>query len=177
MKNCGKCKELLPLDAFAKNRARTDGLQGYCKACDRIKNKEYASKNKDKQLVRTNKWRENNRDQYLSLKREWRKRQVALGTLKKYPKDSEKHRLRMIERRAKLANNGVFVLLPKEERKLMRGPCFYCQATEKITIDHIIPIYKGGRHSIGNLVSACKSCNSSKGVKFLVVWKRNIERK
>ena len=35
----------------------------------------------------------------------------------------------------------------------------------------IMPIIRGGRHSIGNLLPACGSCNSSKGAKLLVEWR------
>jgi 5-methylcytosine-specific restriction endonuclease McrA len=35
-------------------------------------------------------------------------------------------------------------------------------------IDHIIPLSRGGRHSIGNLAPACAACNLKKGYKYLV---------
>jgi len=44
--------------------------------------------------------------------------------------------------------------------------CFYCGYEGKdMTIDHIIPISKAPELAISmeNMVSACKSCNSSKG--------------
>lgn len=46
--------------------------------------------------------------------------------------------------------------------------CAYCDAeiTRKtITIDHIIPLSKGGKHEIGNIAPCCRRCNSSKGNK------------
>jgi 5-methylcytosine-specific restriction endonuclease McrA len=44
--------------------------------------------------------------------------------------------------------------------------CAYCFGVcQKVTIDHVVPISKGGDHTASNVVPACKSCNSSKGVK------------
>ena len=45
--------------------------------------------------------------------------------------------------------------------------CQYCGAKENLTLDHIIPISKGGDNSWENLTTACKSCNLKKGDKFL----------
>lgn len=46
--------------------------------------------------------------------------------------------------------------------------CMYCGTnTRDLTLDHIIPRHKGGRHTWENLVSACKSCNHRKGGKLL----------
>jgi 5-methylcytosine-specific restriction endonuclease McrA len=44
--------------------------------------------------------------------------------------------------------------------------CQYCgQQTKDLTLDHVIPRYRGGQHTWENLVSACKSCNHRKGGK------------
>lgn len=36
MKTCLKCKVSLPLDAFAKNKTKPDGLQGMCRSCRKV---------------------------------------------------------------------------------------------------------------------------------------------
>ncbi len=41
--------------------------------------------------------------------------------------------------------------------------CVYCGATERLTIDHKVPISRGGQTKTANLLTACHSCNSSKG--------------
>ena len=49
-----------------------------------------------------------------------------------------------------------------------RNVCAYCGdlfGDRELTIDHIIPRSKGGRHFWNNTVSACKPCNSAKGCK------------
>jgi len=40
--------------------------------------------------------------------------------------------------------------------------CAYCKKRKKLTVDHIIPLSKGGTNNIDNIVPACGSCNSSK---------------
>jgi 5-methylcytosine-specific restriction endonuclease McrA len=43
--------------------------------------------------------------------------------------------------------------------------CAYCGRRKPLTQDHVVPISKGGAHTAGNIVPACQSCNSSKGVR------------
>lgn len=48
---------------------------------------------------------------------------------------------------------------------LARGLCHYCQGTfapEALTMDHMVPIARGGRSTKGNVVPCCKSCNTQK---------------
>lgn len=49
--------------------------------------------------------------------------------------------------------------------------CAYCIFREADSIDHIIPLTKGGTNNIDNLLPVCISCNSSKGDKILLEWR------
>ena len=43
--------------------------------------------------------------------------------------------------------------------------CHWCDAvvsTERIQIDHVIPLSRGGKHSLGNLCASCVECNELK---------------
>ena len=61
-----------------------------------------------------------------------------------------------------------------EVERMLAKPCAYCGAPSE-HIDHIIPLSRGGRHSIGNLTGACAKCNKSKSNKLLVEWR--LQRK
>jgi 5-methylcytosine-specific restriction endonuclease McrA len=45
------------------------------------------------------------------------------------------------------------------------GTCHYCGqkvGIKKLTMDHIVPLSRGGRSTKGNLVPCCKKCNTDK---------------
>jgi HNH endonuclease len=47
-----------------------------------------------------------------------------------------------------------------------RHTCQYCgKVSRDLTIDHVTPKHRGGRHEWENLVAACRSCNHRKGGK------------
>lgn len=51
------------------------------------------------------------------------------------------------------------------KRKRATGVCHYCGKTfppADLTMDHVVPLVRGGRSTKGNLVPACKDCNSAK---------------
>lgn len=57
-----------------------------------------------------------------------------------------------------MKRNGIF------ERDEFR--CVYCGEqfpAEELTLDHVQPRVRGGDRSGGNLVTACKACNTLKG--------------
>jgi 5-methylcytosine-specific restriction endonuclease McrA len=77
-------------------------------------------------------------------------------------------------RKALLTGNGVYQVSAKDwERELQRHghKCAYCGCEGRLTMDHVIPASRGGTHSIGNLVPACKSCNSSKRDRTVMEWR------
>ena len=51
------------------------------------------------------------------------------------------------------------------KNKVAQGVCYYCgnrMKSKEITMDHIVPISRGGRSTKGNVVSCCKNCNNEK---------------
>jgi len=50
------------------------------------------------------------------------------------------------------------------------GRCIYCGSTKDLSVDHLIPRARGGPESGDNAVTACKSCNSSRGDKGVYEW-------
>jgi 5-methylcytosine-specific restriction endonuclease McrA len=83
----------------------------------------------------------------------------------------ERNRNASAKRRVRQMQNGVYLITSKELKNLYSANCFYCGFNKNIEIDHIVPISRGGSHSIGNLISACMTCNRSKNNKYLVEWK------
>ena len=83
------------------------------------------------------------------------------------------------KRRRKALKRGATVE-PVDEQgiyDLCDNACVYCEATEDLTLDHVIPLAGGGAHSEDNLVVACRRCNSSKNATPLAEWleKKEVE--
>ncbi len=77
------------------------------------------------------------------------------------------------KRKSLLVDAGVFEVSGKSWSREVRrhgGLCFYC-GNPGATMDHILPISRGGTHSIGNLVPACAGCNSSKRHRTIMEWR------
>jgi 5-methylcytosine-specific restriction endonuclease McrA len=56
--------------------------------------------------------------------------------------------------------------------------CSYCdmQMTEQPEPDHVVPISRGGRNDLGNIVPCCRSCNADKCDMTLTEWAIERER-
>ena len=64
------------------------------------------------------------------------------------------------------------------KRKRARGKCHYCERTFKpreLTMDHLIPLVRGGRSVQSNLVPACKECNNKKKYLLPTEWQEYLE--
>lgn len=78
--------------------------------------------------------------------------------------------------RARRAGAETFNFTEKDWQRLINryeGRCAYCAELiiGKIHKEHVIPLSRGGRHSLGNILPACGSCNFSKGPLFLMEWR------
>ena len=64
-----------------------------------------------------------------------------------------------------IKNNSMAVEISRKN-VLVRDnyPCQYCKKKSKsLTVDHVVPKFRGGQDSWENLVAACKNCNQIKG--------------
>jgi len=57
--------------------------------------------------------------------------------------------------------------------KCSKGICYYCNSKvppNELTIDHIVPIIRGGRSTKNNIVPSCKQCNTKKKYMLPMEW-------
>lgn len=57
--------------------------------------------------------------------------------------------------------------------RVAAGVCHYCRRSfppRELTLDHIVPLVRGGRSTRGNCVPACKECNSAKQSLLPIEW-------
>lgn len=120
----------------------------------RLQGRLYASKNREKRRASGKRWRDKNKI-YNALR------------MGKY-----RVKRRSLERAATVnlyrINQWVQAVRARKQNQ-----CYYCEnpvTLEFLHFDHIIPISKGGQHSVENLCVSCKKCNQIKSAKLLSEW-------
>lgn len=63
--------------------------------------------------------------------------------------------------------------------KRQKGKCYWCRVVvwEKMTLDHYVPISKGGLDEFNNTVGACDKCNSEKSSMMPDEWESIIKER
>lgn len=110
-----------------------------------------------------------NREKVLSRLKAWRDRNIVKVRAQT---NARWHKRRALE---KLAAKNLEQLKEyvQETRLKPNFVCYYCEQTfpiSKLHFDHVVPLSKGGPHSVDNLCTACEYCNCSKGHKMLTDW-------
>ena len=177
-KSLGMCRK-----HYDAERYRLNSRDEQWREARRVKNREQWTKHRTKRLREMRDYYAQN-SELLKLRAAENRRLTGRSELstrarKTYAKRlqhyRETKRISRIKRRARVAGNGAFDVTEREIERLLRTPCVYCGTTATPrTIDHIIPIARGGRHSIGNLASACESCNKSKRDSLPVAFRRRL---
>ncbi len=63
------------------------------------------------------------------------------------------------------------------KQKLAQGVCHYCgQRSAHLTMDHLVPLARGGRSTRDNIVCACKTCNTRKRSLLPMEWEEQMAR-
>jgi 5-methylcytosine-specific restriction endonuclease McrA len=63
--------------------------------------------------------------------------------------------------------------------RIATGLCHYCGrqvAPAELTLDHLLPLVRGGHSTRGNCVPACKTCNSAKQDLLPLEWQDYLDR-
>ncbi|KAB2890136.1 MAG: HNH endonuclease [Desulfobulbaceae bacterium] len=64
------------------------------------------------------------------------------------------------------------------QQKLAAGLCHYCHRRvprEELTMDHLLPLARGGRSTKNNLVPCCKDCNNRKKSMLPLEWEEYLQ--
>lgn len=190
MKQCGLCKNSKPLSDFYKQTRSKDGLQHRCIDCCRKQNKSYYRSplgqaywdcknaresgtypaliemyedmeayrqqvSSEKAALRQRRWEASNRERINDNKRRRYKTdpEAVLRHTRKY---------NALKRGASGANG-----MPNRDSIVAwyGNKCLYpdCKTVTALELDHVIPVSKGGKHSVENIQILCKYHNVQKG--------------
>jgi 5-methylcytosine-specific restriction endonuclease McrA len=64
------------------------------------------------------------------------------------------------------------------KRRVAKGECHYCgnpTPAKELTMDHVVPIARGGKTIRGNVVPCCKSCNNAKKQLLPMEWEEYLK--
>ena len=65
------------------------------------------------------------------------------------------------------------------KNRLAHGLCHYCGqrfSPEELTMDHLVPVSRGGKASRNNVVPACKECNTRKKYLLPIEWEEYLNK-
>ena len=63
--------------------------------------------------------------------------------------------------------------------RIHKGICHYCGrdvGPKEITMDHIVPIIRGGMSTKGNIAASCKECNNKKKYLLPIEWDEYLKK-
>ena len=175
-RTCYECRERLPLDRFPKDKRSPRGHRRNCKRCHNAA--ETARYQADPEAAR---------ERMRRYREEDPARARAVDNAR-YERNKDERIARAIEsshRRRARQQGGKFErgLTVPALRKRDGDRCFYCSVemvfgvfgkSERpdamATLEHRLPISRGGGHTADNVVLACWRCNISKGAKTEAEW-------
>lgn len=182
-KTCPGCRTTKPTTDFYRMARAKDGLQVYCKSCKKERDgtpqarayrREYQARNAERSRENKRRHYLANRDAYINRAKAAYRANPDAG--KRRAKEHEqrnpyKKRQRTAQYRARLKLAKRFEVSTRDIARLLNQPCIYCGTVNRISIDHVLPLSRGGHHGIGNLASACLSCNASKRDRTVMEWR------
>lgn len=176
---CGICGEWKPLTEYPENGKARNGIHYYCHRCMADKSRRLWEKDPKAWNERNKSGYHRNRDSRLETVHRYR--QENLEEIRAYDRKRNKERYaadpasRLVHAHARRARerNAEGHYTADEWRKLCkkhRHTCLRCGRSEpeiQLSVDHVIPLSKGGSNGIDNIQPLCRQCNLIKGTKSI----------
>lgn len=159
----------------------------------RERSRQYRAANPEKVAESNRRYRERNSAKIAELKRKWRQdnpdsvreyREANRDAMSEYRREWNKAnpeiRKAQVQRyRARKANaeqdGHTYDDMIKRWAQLGYDGCVYCDAGKFEHIDHVIPLSRGGSHTLDNLAPACARCNRAKGSRTVEEFRNKVE--
>jgi hypothetical protein len=153
--SCKGCKQLLPLNSFAKHRRTYGQKQTSCKECHKKACSSWDKNNREKRLSLQKQYRESSSHKVLTSHQNWRAKQYG--------------------REDKLTPEQVDILLGSAGFRTVKGQKqVRCQLTGVWTSNfdtcHVHPLRAGGNSEVGNIFFATRQVNALQGNLHLFEW-------
>src|SRR3990167_1742753 len=153
-KHCCACQVEKPAAEFYADTAKSDGLSSRCRACVKDGNRKRYASNPDATHKAAKRWRAEHPKRDRELKRRWQ--------------DANPQKRAEIEgrRRARKRQGQVERIDPFAIYERDGGRCHICAKRVKkteMTLDHLVPISRGGDHVSTNVRLAHRTCNVERG--------------
>lgn len=133
------------------------------------KGRAYYLANRQRILDAVKQYAKAHREEGIARTRKWHKEHPERSSISK---SKSCFKRRAIEYGTRVNPAGIYEWM-REIRSKPFVRCHWCGTKvsgRKVHFDHIIALSKGGTHTIGNLCSACASCNSSKKNRLIADW-------
>lgn len=175
---CNKCRE--EKNTRGDFYPTKDGVYAtICKPCQYAASLKWAIANPDKRDAAARKWREANPAKVKAAAIKSKAKNYAAWYAAYSATEERRSALNHYarQRRARIKNAWVdgSEMVTKdwfnEICSKQGNKCAYCDFTGILTMDHIHPIFRGGKHVRENICAACKPCNSSKADKMAGEWR------
>ena len=136
--------------------------------------KQWVEQHYDEVLLRNKVWRQNNIEKVhqITLKNKKKNKKAYKIYNKKWSQENP-NKIAVYNHKRRMGVMGGD-LTEKEWVKIKERfefRCAICNELKKLTLDHIIPINKGGKHTKKNIQPLCQSCNSRKKDKIIILKK------
>ena len=159
---CQTCKIEKSLNEFSNNRKAENGRCKACKECEKIRSKARYKKEGEKMRAQMANLRKNNYEKRIEIERKSR----AKNKEKNRPSRNARQSIRN-----RLVSDSKYVIIYKDLKRIYSEPCFNCGSLKNQSLDHRIPLSRGGEHKIGNMLTLCQPCNASKHSRTIMEWK------